>query len=100
MPPVTPTETAPGRREDFDPNSGSRLERAVFNHRILVLLLCMLATILFGVSALRLKLNASFEKTIPAHHPYIVNFLENRKDMAGLGNATSTSRATWNSCAN
>src|SRR5207302_306217 len=87
MPPVTPTETAPGRREDFDPNSGSRLERAVFNHRILVLLLCMLATILFGVSALRLKLNASFEKTIPAHHPYIVNFLENRKDMAGLGNA-------------
>ncbi len=81
---MTPTEAAPG---DFDPRSGSRLERAVFNHRIPVLLLCALATIVLAVSALRLTLNASFEKTIPAHHPYIVNFLENRKDMAGLGNA-------------
>src|SRR5258708_16140657 len=87
MPPVTPTETTRGRLEDFDPRSGSRLERAVFNYRILVLLLCVLATIVLGTSALRLKLNASFEKTIPAHHPYIVNFLENRKDMSGLGNA-------------
>jgi predicted RND superfamily exporter protein len=87
MTPVIPAETAPSRLEDFDPRSGSRLERAVFNHRILVLLLCALATIVLGTSALRLKLNASFEKTIPAGHPYIVNFLENRKDMAGLGNA-------------
>src|SRR5437870_12282540 len=87
MTPVSPAETASGRLEDFDPRSGSRLERAVFNHRILVVLLCVLATIVLGASALRLTLNASFEKTIPAHHPYIVNFLENRKDMSGLGNA-------------
>ena len=39
MTPVSPAETASGRLEDFDPRSGSRLERAVFNHRILVLLL-------------------------------------------------------------
>src|SRR5258706_13839158 len=95
MPPVTPAETATGRLEDFDPRSGSRLERAVFNHRILVLLLCALVTIVLGVSALRLTLNASFEKTIPAHHPYIVNFLENRKDMAGLCQQAPLALGGW-----
>ncbi len=87
MTPVTPTEAAPSRVEDFDPSSGSRLERAVFNHRILVLVLCLLATIVFGASALRLKLNASFEKTIPAGHPYIANYLTNKKALSGLGNS-------------
>ncbi len=87
MTPVTPPEAAPGRLEDFDPRSGSRLERAVFNHRILVLLLCVLATIVLGVSALRLKLNASFEKTIPAGHPYITNYLAHKKELSGLGNS-------------
>ncbi|MEO6662830.1 MAG: MMPL family transporter [Rubrivivax sp.] len=81
------TNIPSSRLEDFDPRSGSRLERAVFNHRIAVLLLCVLATILLGASALRLKLNASFEKTIPSGHPYIVNYLDNRKDMSGLGNS-------------
>ncbi len=38
---VTPSET--GRLEDFDPRSGSRLERAVFNHPLLVLLLVITA---------------------------------------------------------
>ncbi|WP_077035060.1 RND family transporter [Pelomonas sp. KK5] len=82
-----PKDTPPRRPEDFDPRSGNRLERAVFNHRLLVLLLCVLATLALGWSALRLTLAASFEKTIPTSHPYIVNFLQNRKDMPGLGNA-------------
>ena len=83
----TPIETVSGRLEDFDPRSGSRLERAVFNHRILVLLLCVLATLLLGASALRLQLNASFEKTVPAGHPYIANYLAHKKELAGLGNS-------------
>lgn len=87
MTPETPSQTAPGRLEDFDPRSGSRLERAVFNHRILVLLLCVIATLLLGASALRLKLNASFEKTIPASHPYIANYLAHKKELSGLGNS-------------
>lgn len=84
---VTPKETAPCRLEHFDPHSGSWLERAVFNHRILVLLLCVLATIMLGASALSLKLNASFEKTIPASHPYIMNYQDHKKDLTGLGNS-------------
>jgi predicted RND superfamily exporter protein len=87
MTPVTPDETAPARLEDFDPRSGSRLERAVFNHRFLVLLLCVLVTLGLGASALRLKLNASFEKTIPAGHPYIANFAAHQKELSGLGNS-------------
>jgi predicted RND superfamily exporter protein len=34
-----------------------------------------------------LKLNASFEKTIPTGHPYITNYLENKKELTGLGNS-------------
>jgi predicted RND superfamily exporter protein len=84
---VTTNETSAYRLEDFDPRSGSRLERAVFNHRILVLLLCALVTIMLGFSALSLKLNASFEKTIPTSHPYITNYLDHKKELTGLGNS-------------
>uniref|UniRef100_UPI002CF46B52 efflux RND transporter permease subunit n=1 Tax=Zoogloea sp. TaxID=49181 RepID=UPI002CF46B52 len=31
--------------------------------------------------------NAAFEKMIPTKHPYIVNFLENRGQLAGMGNS-------------
>lgn len=87
MTPVTPSTPAPERFEDFDPRSGSWLERAVFNHRVLVLLLCVLVTIVLGISALGLKLNASFEKTIPAGHPFITNYLAHKKELSGLGNS-------------
>lgn len=45
-----PTSPAPssGRLDDFDSASGSLLERALFNHRGLVLLLCLAATLLLG----------------------------------------------------
>ena len=72
---------------DFDPRSGSAAERLFFNHRPWVLALCLLATLLLGWQALGLKLNASYEKTIPTRHPYIVNYLENRANLAGQGNA-------------
>jgi uncharacterized protein len=71
----------------FDPRSGSLIERALFNHRLLVILLCLLATLVLGWQATRLELNASFEKTIPAQHPYIQNFLRHQSELTGLGNA-------------
>jgi predicted RND superfamily exporter protein len=70
----------------FDPRSGSLVERALFNHRIVVLLLCALVTALLGWQATRLQVNASFEKTIPAQHPYIQNYLKHQADLKGLGN--------------
>lgn len=71
----------------FDPRSGSLIERALFNHRALVVLLCALVTVLLGWQASRLQLNASFEKTIPTSHPYIQNFLTYQSELSGLGNA-------------
>jgi len=71
----------------FDPRAGSPIERLVFNHRWIVLLLCALVTLLMGWQLGRLQLNASFEKTIPASHPYIENFLRHQNDLMGLGNA-------------
>jgi uncharacterized protein len=72
----------------FDRRSGSMVERLLFNHRWIVLLLCALVTAGLGwQAATRLQLNASFDKTIPAHHPYIRNFLQHQNDLSGLGNA-------------
>ncbi|MBP6675962.1 MAG: hypothetical protein KA185_11845, partial [Vitreoscilla sp.] len=75
------------RLEDFDTRSGSRIERAFFNHRPWVMALCLLITVLLGWQALGLRLNASFEKTIPTQHPYIANYLANKGNLAGQGNA-------------
>ncbi len=72
---------------DFDQGSGSLLERALFNHRRLVLLICLVVTALLGWQATRLELNASFEKMIPSDHPFIANYLEHRQELSGLGNA-------------
>jgi predicted RND superfamily exporter protein len=78
----------PRSLEQFDPASGSRLERLVFNNRGVVLLLCALLTIVLGAfAATKLGLNASFEKMIPRSHPYIQNYLEQRNELRGLGNS-------------
>jgi predicted RND superfamily exporter protein len=71
----------------FDPQSGSLLERLLFNHRLVVILLCALVTAILGFQASKLRLNASFEKAIPASHPYIANYLKYQKELSGLGNA-------------
>ncbi|MGH8464756.1 MAG: RND family transporter, partial [Pseudomonas sp.] len=82
--PISPAPSS-GDLDQFDSTSGSLLERALFNHRTLVLLLCLAATLLLGWQATRLTLNASFEKMIPREHPFIVNYLEHRQELAGLG---------------
>jgi uncharacterized protein len=76
------------RLEDFDKKSGSLLERFVFNHRLLLVILCALVTVVLGyAAATKLVLNASFEKMIPQAHPYIRNYLTHQNDLRGLGNA-------------
>ena len=74
------------RLEDFDQRTGNLLERLLFNHRLWVVLACGLVTLLLAYSALGVKLNASFTKTIPTNHPFIVNFLNHQKDLKGLSN--------------
>ena len=75
-----------GDLRNFDVQSGNWLERILFNHRRWVLLACALVTLALALAATGLRLNASFSKTIPTHHPYIVNFLNFEKDLKGLSN--------------
>jgi uncharacterized protein len=73
--------------DGFDQQSGSLGERLLFNNRLVVVLVCLLITLALGYQSLNLRLGASFEKMIPTNHPYIANFLANRTELAGLGNA-------------
>jgi len=75
------------RIEDFERKSGNRLERLIFNYRPVVLLLCLAITLFLGWHAIRLEVNANFEKMIPQSHPYIRNYFENRAALSGLGNS-------------
>lgn len=70
----------------FDRKSGSRLEQLVFNNRLPVLLFCLIATVVLGFFALKLEVNASFERMIPSSSPYILNYFAYRKELPGLGN--------------
>jgi predicted RND superfamily exporter protein len=80
-------KSSPAAPGAFDPRSGSLVERLLFNNRIVVVLLCAIVTVLLGLQASRLELNASFEKTIPQKHPYIQNYQAHQKELVGLGNA-------------
>ena len=71
---------------DFDSASGNWLERALFNHRALVIVLCALMTLGLGWQLPRLKLNASFDRMVPHAHPFIANFKAHQVDLAGQGN--------------
>ena len=71
----------------FDTRSGSRLERLVFNHRAGVMIICLLLTLLLGWQATRVVPNASFEGMLPLSHPYLQNYLAERKKTVSQANS-------------
>lgn len=80
----------------FDPQSGSLVERLLFNNRLVVIALCVLMTAFMAFQVTKLQLNASFEKSIPQKHPYIQNYLAHQADLVGLGNAVRVAVANPN----
>ena len=70
----------------FDIRSGSKLERAVFNNRLVFLFLCVCMSILAALSARHLVVNSAFDKMIPRDHESIRNYFDNRDKLGGLGN--------------
>ncbi len=82
------TNIAPAapNQSTFEPGSGSFLEQLIFSNRKIILAICAVLTLLLGASATRLHMNASFDATIPTHHPYIENYLANQDNLHGLGN--------------
>ncbi|SEJ42401.1 hypothetical protein SAMN05216201_108143 [Pseudomonas linyingensis] len=81
-----PTDAVISDLKEFDQRSGILAERLLFNNRLAIVVICLFTTLVLGYQALGLSLNAAFEKMIPTGHPYIANFLENRKQLAGMGN--------------
>ena len=71
---------------DFDFQSGSLLERLVFNNRGAVLLLCTMITLVLGFQASQIQLQAGFEKTLPKAHEFVRNYMDNKGELKGLGN--------------
>ncbi|MGP0173414.1 efflux RND transporter permease subunit [Pseudomonas sp. NCHU5208] len=92
--PADAEPTVAAHLDTFDPRSGNVVERAIFNHRLLVILLCLVLTLLLGWQARGIGINASFEKTIPTQHPYIANFLAQRSELSGVGNVLRIAVAT------
>ncbi|WP_273166005.1 MMPL family transporter [Marinobacter sp.] len=75
------------RLEDFDARSGTLVERLLFNNRLIVVILCLLVTLFLSFQARDLTMSAAFQKMIPTNHPFIVNYLENRSELAGIENS-------------
>ncbi|MFL1453969.1 RND family transporter [Marinobacter sp. GN3S48] len=71
----------------FDNRSGSMAERAIFNNRVLILASFIVVTLILGYFSAGLKLSASFDKMLPQNHPFILNYLEHRDELTGLGNS-------------
>jgi predicted RND superfamily exporter protein len=62
------------------------LERCLFGNRLIIVLLCFLLTVLLGVSARQVTLNAAFDSRIPLGHPFIRNFVQHQEDLRAGGN--------------
>ena len=62
-------------------------ERVLFENRVPVIVIFVLLTAFFGWQASQIQPDASFEKMIPTSHPYIQNYLDNKADLASLGNS-------------
>ncbi|HSI56158.1 MAG TPA: MMPL family transporter [Ideonella sp.] len=83
---MTPARGDAARPTAFDVASGNWLERGLFNHRMAVVLLCLITTLGLAWQLPKLRLNASFDRMIPQAHPFIKNFKEHQADLAGQGN--------------
>lgn len=77
----------PADGEKFDRDSGSLLERLIFNNRPIILLVCLILTLFLGVEASRVRLAASFEQMIPTQQSFIVNYMKHYEELQAQGNA-------------
>ena len=73
--------------KNFDRRGGEVIERLIFNNRLVVLLIFLIATAVLGYFATQLRVNASFERMIPQSHPYVKNYHDNIVGLRALGNS-------------
>jgi predicted RND superfamily exporter protein len=71
--------TTGGDAPHLSPTLIGRLERLIFGHRTLILALFALGTLLLGLAAVRgLRIDTSFNKTLPVRHEYMRTYLDPR----------------------
>ena len=70
----------------YHPGEEERLlEKLIFAHRPLLLILFLLATVFFAYQTAGLRPDASFEKMIPMEHPFIKSFMKHKDDLGAAG---------------
>ncbi len=77
----------PNEIASFDRNSGSTLERLLFNNRPIILLLCLFTTLFFGFEATKTTISANYDSMIPTHHPFIINYFNHYAELQSQDNA-------------
>ncbi len=64
----------------------NRLSVGLFRHRVFVLVLFLLATIILMYQASQIKMGASFTKNIPLNHEYMKTYLKHQQNFGGANN--------------
>jgi len=70
-------------RQEFRQDWIGKVARWLFSHRRMLLILNIIITIILGVMASQLRVQAGFTKMIPLNHPYMATFLEYQQDFGG-----------------
>ncbi|RPI13867.1 MAG: RND family transporter [Lysobacterales bacterium] len=70
-------------RVEFQRDWIGRVARWIFANRRWLLILNILITIVLGIMASQLRVQAGFTKMIPLNHPYMATFLEFQQDFGG-----------------
>jgi hypothetical protein len=70
-------------KQEFRRDWIGAVARWLFSHRRSLLILNILITIVLGVMASQLRVQAGFTKMIPLNHPYMATFLEYQQDFGG-----------------
>lgn len=65
----------------------SLLDSTLFRARLLWLAVLVAITLVLGLQAMRLDLQAQFTKMLPVTHPFIQNYLQYRQSLTGSSNA-------------
>ncbi|MER2493739.1 efflux RND transporter permease subunit [Catenovulum sediminis] len=62
------------------------VQRVIFRNRLSVIFIFALLTLIFGIFATQIKLDAAFTKNIPLQHPYMQTYLKYADDFGGANN--------------
>lgn len=64
------------------------LANALLRHRVIIMILIVIATIFLGYEGLNQRLSPGFDKAIPLSHPYMKTFTQHREEFGGANRVT------------